>query len=330
MKQVRKATWYLGGLMLMLGFASPLLAQVKVDPELPSYKPVKGVTGTIKSVGSDTMNNLMTYWSEGFRKHYPNVRVEIEGKGSGTATPALIEGTANFGPMSRPFKQSEINDFEAKFGYKPTQMGTSLDMLAVFVNKDNPLEGMTLEQVDAVFSKTRKLGGKSDIATWGPLGISGKASKLPIAIYGRNSASGTYGFFKEHALGKGDYKDSVKELPGSSAVVQAVASDKLGIGYSGIGYKTADVRAVPLAAQAGDEFVPAEAEYAYTGEYPLSRMLLLSVNVKPGTKLDPLRAEFLKYVFSKDGQEVVIKDGYFPLPAPVAAKMLKGYGIEVE
>src|SRR5690606_9156851 len=197
-------------LMLLAGLVSVAQAQVKVDAKLPTYQPTQGVSGTIKSVGSDTMNNLMTYWSEGFRKHYPNVRVEIEGKGSGTATPALIEGTANFGPMSRPFKQSEINDFEAKFGYKPTQMGTSLDMLAVFVNKDNPIEGMTLAQVDAVFSKTRKSGAKSDITTWGPLGLSGEASKAPIVIYGRNSASGTYGFFKEHALAKGDFKDSVK------------------------------------------------------------------------------------------------------------------------
>lgn len=301
--------------------------QVKVDPKIPAYKPAKGVSGTIKSVGSDTMNNLMTYWSEGFRKHYPNVKVEIEGKGSGTAMPAMIEGTANFGPMSRSPKQSEINDFEAKMGYKPVALGTSIDMLAVFVNKDNPIKGLTLAQVDAAFSKTRKGGATADAKTWGDLGLTGKAEKAPLSLYGRNSASGTYAYFKEHALAKGDFKDTVKEMPGSAAVVQAIATDKAGIGYSGIGYKTADVKAVPLAADADSEFIPAEVDYAYSGDYPLSRMLLLTVNYKPGSKLDPLRAEFIKYVFSKEGQEIVIKDGYFPVPASVARKALESVGI---
>jgi phosphate transport system substrate-binding protein len=314
-------------LAMLVGFVSTVSAQVKVDPKLPKYKPVQGVSGTIKSVGSDTMNNLMTYWSEGFRKHYPNVKVEIEGKGSSTAMPAMIEGTANFGPMSRTPKQSEINDFEAKLGYKPVTLGTSIDMLAVFVNKDNPIKGLTLAQVDAAFSKTRKGGAKANVATWGDLGLKGNAVNAPISLYGRNSASGTYGYFKEHALAKGDFKDSVKELPGSAAVVQATATDKAGMGYSGIGYKTADVRAVPLAADADSEFIPAEVDYAYSGDYPLSRMLLLAVNYKPGSKLDPLRAEFIKYIFSKEGQEVVVKDGYFPVPASVARKALESVGI---
>ena len=314
-------------LAALLTMAAPAFAQLKVDPKLPSYKPAPGVSGTIKSVGSDTMNNLMTYWSEGFRKHYPNVKVEIEGKGTSTAMPAMIEGTANFGPMSRPPKQSEINDFEAKMGYKPVTLGTSIDMLAVFVNKDNPIQGLTLAQVDAAFSKTRQAGAKADAKTWGDLGLTGAWTKAPISLYGRNSASGTYGFFKEHALAKGDFKDSVKELPGSAAVVQAAATDKSAMGYSGIGYRTADVRAVPLAADADSEFIPAEVDYAYSGDYPLSRMLLLAVNHKPGTKLDPLRAEFLKYVYSKEGQEVVIKDGYFPVPASVARKALQSVGV---
>jgi len=315
--------------ILTLLAASPSLAQeqVKVDPKLPSYKPTQGVSGTIKSVGSDTMNNLMTYWSEGFRKHYPNVKVEIEGKGTSTAMPAMVEGTANFGPMSRTPKQSEINDFEAKMGYKPVTLGTSIDMLAVFVNKDNPIKGLTLAQVDAAFSKTRKGGAKADAKTWGDLGLKEAWAKAPLSLYGRNSASGTYGFFKDNALFKGDFKDTVKELPGSAAVVQATSTDKYGMGYSGIGYKTADVRAVPLAADAESEFIPAEVDYAYSGDYPLSRMLLLAVNYKPGTKLDPLRAEFIKYVYSKEGQQIVIKDGYFPVPAAVARKALTSVGI---
>lgn len=315
-------------LALAAALGLPAGAQVKVDEKLPEYKPVSGVSGSMKSVGSDTMNNLMTLWFEGFKKQYPNVRTEMEGKGTATAMPALIAGTSTFGPMSRPPKDQEIDEFEKKFGYKPTTLPTSIDMLAVFVHKDNPIEFLTIPQVDAIFSKSRKLGYDKDIRTWGDLGLKGEWASAPISLYGRNSASGTYAYFKEHALGKGDYKDSVKEQPGTSSVVQAVASDKFGIGYGGVGYLTADVKAVPLAAKAGSKAIPATVDYAYTGEYPLARFLYLAMNHKPGSQLDPLRREFIKYVFSKQGQEVVVKDGYFPVTADMAAETLKGLGIK--
>lgn len=313
--------------MLVGGRAGVLFGQVEVDPRLPDYKAVQGVSGNLKSVGSDTMNNLMTLWAEGFRRFYPNVQIEIEGKGSSTAPPALIAGTSQFGPMSRPMKGAEIDQFEAKFGYKPTALPSAIDMLAVYVHKDNPIKGLTMQQVDAIFSKTRRAGYPEDIRTWGQLGLSGDWAAHPISLYGRNSASGTYGFFKEHVLLNGDFKDEVKEQPGSSSVVQGVASDRYAIGYSGIGYKTADVRAVPLAAKPGQPFVPAEPDHAYTGDYPLSRFLYIYVNYKPGTQLDPLRAEFIKYVFSKQGQSDVIKDGYYPVPAPLARKALEAVGL---
>jgi phosphate transport system substrate-binding protein len=298
--------------------AGALEAQaVKVDPALALYKPTSGVSGSLKSIGSDTMNNEMTLWGEAFRKFYPNVRIEIEGKGSGTAPPALTAGTSQFGPMSRPMKDAEIDAFEKKFGYKPTQIRTSLDALAVYVNKDNPIECLTLQKVDAIFSKGRRGGYSKDIKTWGDLGSTGEWAARPISLYGRNSASGTYGYFKEHALFNGDYKDTVKEQPGSSSVVQGVASDRYAIGYSGIGYKTADVRAVPLAAEDGDECHPADVENVYNGKYPLWRYLLLYVNRKPGEPLDPLREQFLMFVLSREGQEIVIKDGYLPLPKKV-------------
>ncbi len=302
-------------------------SQIEMDPNLPEYQVVQGVSGSIKSVGSDTMNNLMALWSEGFQSYYPNVTVEIEGKGSSTAPPALIAGTANFGPMSRAMKSAEIDEFEKKFGYEPVQLPVSLDMLAVYVNKDNPLKGLSLPQVDAIFSKNRLGGYPTNITKWGQLGLTGVWENLPISVYGRNSASGTYGFFKDHALFKGDFKDSVKEQPGSSAVVQGVASDKGGIGYSGIGYITADVRAVPLSFDESGEYQEAVAANAYSGEYPLSRFLWLYVNYKPGSQLDPLRREFVKYIVSKDGQQNVIKDGYYPLSAELAKDILRMVGI---
>jgi phosphate transport system substrate-binding protein len=300
---------------------------LEVDPGLKSYTPVSGVSGNLKSIGSDTLNNLMTLWSEGFRSKYPGVKIAIEGKGSSTAPPALIEGTAQFGPMSREMKSKEIDEFEKKFGYKPSVVRVAVDSLAVFVHKDNPVKCLTLKQLDAIFSKTRKGGSPKEIKTWGDVGLTGEWADKPISLYGRNSASGTYGYFKEIALFHGDYKDSVKEQPGSSAVVQGVATDKYAIGYSGVGYKTADVKIVPLAIQEGKCF-DATAENAYAGDYPLARFLYIYFNKKPKETLDPLMTEFIKYVFSKEGQTVVIKDGFYPVSKALADEDVAKLGIK--
>lgn len=306
------------------------LAQVSVDPALSGYRQVQGVSGSLKSVGSDTMNNTMTLWAEGFKGMYPNVRIEVEGKGSGTAPPALIAGTSQFGPMSRQMKAAEVDEFETRYGYPPTALPVAIDMLAVYANKDNPIcdAGLTLQQVDAIFSTNRRGGYATDIRTWGDAGVSdGAWADLPISLYGRNSASGTYGYFKKNVLGDGDYKPSVKEQPGSSSVVQGVASDAPGIGYSGIGYLTADVCAVPLALDAAGDPIPAIAEYAYTGEYPLSRILYVYVNHQPGSKIDPLRREFIHYLYSAQGQRDVIKDGYYPITDAIASEAVAPLGL---
>jgi phosphate transport system substrate-binding protein len=267
------------------------------------------------------MNNLMTFWGESFQKLYPNVKIQVEGKGSSTAPPALIAGSAQFGPMSRAMKPTEIDQFEQKYGYKPTQFRTSHDALAIYVNKDNPLEKLTLTQADAIFSKTRKRGGKN-VATWGDLGLTGDWVRRPLSIYGRNSASGTYGFFKEHVMLNGDYRDTVKEQPGSASVVQGVTEDRFGIGYSGIGYKTSGVKNLALAEKDAGSFSSGSYEDVVSGKYPLSRFLFIYVNRAPGKPLDPLVREFLKFVFSKEGQEIVVKDGYLPLSAAIVKEEL--------
>ena len=319
---------FAGALVVAGSFAVFSAHALDVDPALKDYKKQSGVEGSLKSVGSDTLNNLMTLWAEGFNKEYPSVKIEIEGKGSGTAPPAMISGTANFGPMSRPMKGGEIDDFEKKYGYKPTALRVAVDSLAVFVNKDNPIKCLSMTQVDAIFSRTRKKGGKEDINTWGQVGLTGEWANKPISLYGRNSASGTYGYFKETAMGDGDYKDSVKEQPGSSAVVQGIASDKFAIGYSGEGYKTADVRTVALSAKDGAPCFDANSDNAYSGDYPITRFLYVYMNAKPGTKMEPLRAEFVKYVLSKPGQMGVIKDGFYPIPSAIAQQDLKLLGVE--
>ncbi len=295
---------------------------MKVDSDIKPYVKVGGVSGNLNSIGSDTMNNLMTFWAEGFNRLYPNVKVQIEGKGSSTAPPAIILGTAQIGPMSRAMKPTEIDNFERRYGYKPTQLRTSLDALAVYVNMDNPVIGLDFSQVDAIFSKNRKGGHREDVTTWGKVGLRGELTNKPISLYGRNSASGTYGYFKKKVLFKGDYKDTVKEQPGSASVVQGVTEDRYGIGYSGIGYKTSGVRAVPLAKK-GNSYSEATIENVLDGSYPLARFLYVYINKKPGKPLDPLILEFVKYILSKEGQGVVIKDGYIPLPASVIARELE-------
>ena len=301
-------------------------AVAAVDPALPSYTKTSGVSGNLSSVGSDSLANLMTLWAEEFKKEYPNVNIQIQAAGSSTAPPALTEGTAGMGPMSRPMKDAEIQAFEEKYGYKPTAVPVAIDALAVFVHKDNPIKSLDIAQVDAIFSNTRLCGGAADIKTWGDLGLTGEWAAKPIQLFGRNSVSGTYGYFKEEALCKGDYKANVNEQPGSASVVQSISSTVNAIGYSGIGYKTSSVRAVALSKKGGEAFEANETN-ALAGKFPLARFFYVYVNKAPNKSLSPLDAEFIKLVLSKQGQEVVVKDGYIPLPKKVIDKTLKELGL---
>jgi phosphate transport system substrate-binding protein len=307
--------------LVMLGIMERATAQVLVDPALASYQPMRGVGGNLTSIGSDTLNTLMTLWAEGFRAVYPNVNIQIEGKGSSSAPTALIAGTAQLGPMSRAMKPSEEDAFEKRYGYKPTAIPVAIDAIALFVHKDNPLTGLTLEQVDGIFSSTHTRGGKP-IQTWGDLGLTGEWAPQPLSLYGRNSASGSYGFFKEQALRSGDFRATVQELPGSSAVVYGVAHDRRGIGYAGIGYKTSGVKAVALAEAGGGALQEPSLENCLRGTYPLARFLYIYVHKQPAVPLETLVHEFLRFVTAKEGQTIVVKDGYYPLPASVAAATL--------
>lgn len=303
------------------GLASGAAAVQKVDESVPAYQKASGISGNLSSVGSDSLANLMTLWAEEFNRDYPNVNIQIQAAGSSTAPPALTEGTSNLGPMSREMKDDELEAFEGKFGYKPTAIPVAIDALAVMVNKDNPIKGLSMQQVDAIFSSTRKCGGETDIETWGEAGVSAWGAKS-IQLYGRNSVSGTYGYFKEHALCKGDFKSNVNEQPGSASVVQSVTSSVNGIGYSGMGYTTSGIKLVPLAKKTGEPFVEPTPANAIAGTYPLTRYLYIYVNKKPNQPLAPLENEFIKMVLSKTGQQVVIKDGYIPLPGKVIEKIL--------
>ena len=327
--QSRTLISLLAGALFTSALAFPTAARtgaeddvVKVDAKLPTYSKVAGVSGNLNSIGSDTLNNCMTLWAEGFRSQYPAVRIQVEGKGSSTAPPALIAGTAQIGPMSREMKATEIDDFEGKFGYKPTAIRVAIDALAIYVHKDNPIDKLTIAQADALFGKQRKQGAATDALTWGDVGVTGEWAGVPVSLYGRNSASGTYGFFKEHVLKNGDYKDTVKEQPGSASVVLGVTEDRGAVGYSGIGYRTSGVRPVPIAKDATTEPSGVGGAEIYGGKYPLTRFLYVYVNKAPAKPLHPLVKEFLTYVLSQPGQLGTLKDGYFPLPQNIAAKEL--------
>lgn len=306
-----------------IGLGASALAMAQVDDNLPNYDRVSGISGNLTSVGSDTLNNLMTLWSEAFAGFYPNVNVQVQGAGSSTAPPALVEGTANFGPMSRPMRDSEIRAFEERHGYAPTEVPVAIDMVAVYVNADNPIEGLSIPEVDAIFSATRACGYDSGITTWGGVGMTGGWENREITLYGRNSVSGTYGYFRENALCGGDFRDTVNEQPGSSAVVRGVEQTLGGIGYSGIGYRTSGVRAIALGTELGGPTFEPNADNAATGDFPLARFLYVYANASPSDGWNPLEREFFRMVLAKEGQEVVNRDGYVPLSNAASQRFME-------
>ncbi len=315
-------------LLSLLAAAPAALAQVgEVDLRLPEYRRISGVSGNLSSVGSDTLANLMTLWAEDFTRFYPNVNIQVQAAGSSTAPPALTQRTANFGPMSREMKANEIQAFESRFGYRPTAIPVAIDALALYVHKDNPIAGLTLAEVDSVFSATQRCGYKESITRWGQLSLAGSWERRSIQMFGRNSVSGTYGYFKEAALCSGDFKNNVNEQPGSASVVQSVSTSINGIGYSGIGYRTSSVRSVPLARHAGAAYYDATPENSVAGNYPLARFLYIYVNKAPNASLLPLEREFLRLILSRQGQQVVVKDGYIPLPDAVVRSTLANLGL---
>jgi phosphate transport system substrate-binding protein len=312
----------------VLVLTSYVTAAADIDPAIPNYERTSGVSGNLSSVGSDTLANLMTLWAEDFKRLYPNVNIQIQAAGSSTAPPALTERTSNFGPMSREMKDNEIEAFESRFGYKPTAIPVAIDALAVYVHKDNPIQGLTIAQVDAIFSSNQRCGGTGSIESWGDLAMRGAWERRDFQLFGRNSVSGTYGYFKDVALCGGDFKNNVNEQPGSASVVQSVSTSINGIGYSGIGYRTSSVRAVPIARNADSDFFEATPENAVAGNYPLARFLYVYVNKAPNTELPPLEREFIKLIMSQAGQGIVMKDGYIPLPGRVVTGTLQTLGLD--
>jgi phosphate transport system substrate-binding protein len=301
--------------------SSPTAPTAQVDPLLPAYTPRTILSGRLRTVGSDTMDGLLRRWEASLHQFHPNLKLFCEGRGSSTALPSLTKGLSDFGPMSRTPTADEITRFQSKYGYSPAQVRVALDSLAVYVHPENPIakKGLTIDELDAIFSSTRKGGCSHDITTWGDLGLTGEWQNAPIQVYSRNTASGTYTFFRDHVLKGGDFKKTNHELVGSVAVVAAVAADRFAIGYSGIGYKTDSVATVPIAGSDG-KYISTDPKFCYDGQYPLARYLYLTLNHKPDDALSPVQEEFLRFVLSQDGQKLVMEEGFFPLTAEIAAQ----------
>ncbi|MFY2509480.1 PstS family phosphate ABC transporter substrate-binding protein [Vibrio pectenicida] len=293
---------------------------------LGDYKKVANLSGSLTTVGSDTLAGVTTLWVEEFKYLYPNVNGEVQASGSSTAPPALTEGTAQFGPMSRPMRQREIEAFEREHGYKPTELRIAIDAVGVFVHRDNPVAGLNFEQLDRIFSATLRCGGTKSVSTWADLGLEYQWAKRSIQLFGRNSVSGTYGYFKKSALCGGDFKNNVNEQPGSASVVQAVSSSINTIGYSGVGYQVSGAKLIPIATQ-GQNYTHPSKENILSGQYPLSRYLYLYVNKNPSQPLPTIMREFILFIYSQQGQNLVEKGGYVPVSTEIAQHELNKVGV---
>lgn len=295
--------------LLWLGFIQNAFSY---DGKLEPYERVAGISGNLSSIGSDTLANMMTLWAEDFQRIYPNVNIQIQASGSSTAPPALIESTAQFGPMSRRMRQSEKAAFERQFGYPPTEIRVAIDALGIFVHQDNPIKGLNFTQIDSIFSATLRCGALKAVNHWQDLGITSRWATHRIQLFGRNSVSGTYGYFKQHALCDGDFKVNVNEQPGSASVVQGVSASLNGIGYSGVGYQMSGVKLLPISIE-GTDYIEPSTDNIISGKYPLARFLYIYLNKPPTAKLKPLEAEFIRYMLSSNGQKRVEQDGYIAL-----------------
>ena len=300
-----------------LALAFPAEAQVKplLDPKIIPYQLAASMSGSLSVAGSETMKPLTEAWARDLRQLYPGLTVKVESGGSETGLAAVLEGKAQIAAMSRRITQQEIVEFKREFGYEPTEVPVAVDALAVFVHKDNPIEGLSLPQLDAMFSKERRRGLPYSIDTWGAaLVLEEGWSDAPVHLYGRNANSGTASFFKEHVLNGAALKNTMTVSAGSASVVVELMKDRFGIGFSGIGYQISGIRPVPLASVQGGRYIQPSFQTAMDGSYPLRRNLYLYVNKPPKIAASPPLTEYVKLALSQQGQQIVITQGYYPLP----------------
>ncbi|MGH7232016.1 MAG: PstS family phosphate ABC transporter substrate-binding protein [Nitrospiraceae bacterium] len=309
-----------------------------VPSGLTAYSPSVPLSGTLTIAGSDTMQPVVAKLAAAFKLLHPEVVIAVEGGGSSQAIREFIVGLsgqrrgdknrrgghlvgnqAKMLSSSRALTAEERRAFISRYGYEPLEIPIAMDAVAIYVSQDNPLQGLTMEQVDAIFGTTRKRGFSESITAWSQVGLGNDWKGQPIHLFGRDKRSGTRDFFKQIALLNGELKADIKEQPGAALEILSIARDPLAIGYAGIGFQSSFARAVPLAVEKGQPYVLPSDESVKAGTYPLARQLYLYTNQAPDEKFDSVMQEFLKFVNSRQGQETVARAHFFPLTSTQVA-----------
>ena len=328
---------------MALKYAAPE-HNLKIDPATPAWQPGKvdyppdAKEVELNIVGSDTMDELVIGWAKLYRQQYRFISVTEDLRASGAGAPGLVAGK-DLAPVAREMFPAEIKAFVDKFGYEPTPIKVasgsvgSLGKTAasvIMVENDNPIDCLSLPQLDAIYSKTRKLGYK-EVKTWGDLGGKGEWANRPIHLYGLKPVNGIEQYFKLVAMNGGEYKDGIEFAKSKglthafTVVAQDMAKKPGGLTYAMLANVTPNVKVLNLSWKDGDTCYAPTAENVYAHKYPFSRFVYLYVNKAPGKPLEPKVKEFLKMVLSKEGQQVIADERVFiPLqPAVVREELAK-------
>ena len=312
-------------------FAESALQQAPgaLDPNLPYYRPVEKLSGELKLGGSNTLSHIATVWIDSFTQFYPDVKITIDVNGSRQAVKDVKAGKTQIGLLSRTVHREEVEDFSKAFGYGPTVLTPCMERTGIFVHKDNPIKSLTLAQLDAIYSDDCRRGAEKPCRTWGQLGLTGAWASKPIVAHGRTKDTGSQVFIQQSVMLGAKMRSDLKAHKGNVEMLQAVTQDPNSVGFSGLSYATSDVKAVPLGFSEQEGFVAIDSPEADRGRYPLVRRLQLVVNHNPEKELPALQQEFIKYVFSRLGQEDVVKAGFQAIPARPAHVALDAVGLGI-
>jgi phosphate transport system substrate-binding protein len=314
----------LGTLLIAANSAS---AQVTLDQSLPAYRPINALTGELTIVGSDAMTQLADVWAERFKQFYPDVQIKILSASSTRSLLAVQQGQAQIGLMSREVLPEEIDAFQQAAGHEPTILVSSYERIAVLVNNQNPIQGLTLADLDALYSATRKRG-RAAIGAWGDLGVGGALARTPVNVLVRDETTGPPALVKALVLQGEDYRADAARHDSYLSLVKAVAADPSAIGFAGTTYLLKGVRPVPIAIEADQPFVAVDSEAADLGQYPLVRPQHLVVSYRGPETQTEIQREFLKYIFSDMGQEDVVTAGFQPIPGNPAKVARQAVGLD--
>lgn len=313
--------------LALVAASAGVMAEEHLDPQLPAYHPIDKLEGKIVLVGSDTMSQVAAMWKDRFKQFYPEVEISIVVKGATNAVPAVMDGEATIGMLSREATPEEIAAFTAKKGYAPKLLVPSLERIAVYVNECNPIESLSLAQLDAIFSKSLKRGESQEITTWGQVGVVGNEASKLISLRGRSATTGSQAFFQSVVLQGGEFRAEMTEEKDNFTLVKAIAADPNAIGFSGEMYQISGIKAVPISWKTGEEAYSIDSLADENGTYPIVRPLQFVIDHAPDTEFPAMEREFLRYVFSHMGQEDVVKAGFHPISASPAKTALGAVGL---